>query len=97
MTVDLPEETKLLCHEKICVSNGSVTVLCLNVIGMIVSKINKAYFAHLTFSLVPYVFPGVDVAINIEDWQHIEVPILQKSACLWVRFVILKNLKRKNT
>lgn len=44
-----------------------------------------------------YFFPGIDVAINIEDWQDIEVQILQKSAYLWVRFVILKNLKRKNT
>lgn len=44
-----------------------------------------------------YFFPGIDVAINIEDWQDVEVQILQKSPYLWVRFVILKNLKRKNT
>lgn len=44
---------------------------------------------------ITYFFPGIDVAINIEDWQDVEVQILQKSAYLWVRFVILKNLKRK--
>lgn len=84
-------------------SNDSVTVLCLNIIAMIVSKINKTCCAHLTCNLVPgfslltYFFPGIDVAINIDDWQDAEVQILQKSAYLWVIFVILKNLKRKNT
>lgn len=52
VTADLPEETKTLCHRRICVSNDSVTVLCLNRIAMTVSKMNKTYCACLNFSLV---------------------------------------------
>lgn len=33
-------------------SNDSVTVLCLNIIAMTVSKMNKTCCAHLNFSLV---------------------------------------------
>lgn len=52
-------------------------------------------FQSSSWIFTTYFFPGIDVAINIEDWQDIEVQILQKSAYLWVSFVILKNLKRK--
>lgn len=54
-------------------------------------------FQSSSWIFTTYFFPGIDVAINIEDWQDIEVQVLQKSAYLWVSFVILKNLKRKNT
>lgn len=54
-------------------------------------------FQSTSCIFITYFFPGIDVAINIEDWQDVEVQILQKSPYLWVRFVILKNLKRKNT
>lgn len=54
-------------------------------------------FQSSSWICTTYFFPGIDVAINIEDWQDIEVQILQKSAYLRVRFVILKNLKSKNT
>ena len=56
----------------------------------------KSNFQSNSWIFTTYFFPGIDVAINIEDWQDIEVQILQKSAYLWVRFVILKNLERKN-
>lgn len=53
-------------------------------------------FQSCSWIFTTYFFPGIDIAINIEDWQDVEVQILQKSAYPWVRFVILKNLKRKN-
>jgi len=54
-------------------------------------------FQSSSWIFTTYLFPGIDVPINIEDWQDVEVQILQKPAYLWVRFVILKDLKRKNT
>lgn len=39
-------------------------------------------FQSSPWIMTTYLFPGIYVAINIEDWQDIEVQILQKSAYL---------------
>lgn len=64
---------------------------------MTVSKIKHIvhiYISDQFWILTTYCFPGIYITINVEDWQNVEVNILKKLPYLWVRFIILQNLKR---